>query len=193
MTDHSELRLAAIANELEFIANVIGKEAYDAPDHLPEFLAERSAEVRKHATEIRQLAERAGEASGVPEGWRKALKDLLDHIDLETCTHQNTHRCGAIWTICDDCGDKWADDRGGFVPHEDSPAVATARVLLAAAPTHEAQQGVAVGPLGTDPEKSWPDRDYLCECYVCSAQFIGHKRQLVCRLCAQASPSGGDA
>lgn len=32
------------------------------------------------------------------------------------CDHAYTHRVGAIWTICDDCGKEWADDKGGFKP-----------------------------------------------------------------------------
>jgi hypothetical protein len=60
----------------------------------------------------------------------QVLKDLLDHVDKETCVHENTHRGGILWTICDDCGRKWADDEGGFVPHQDAPAVAKARTAL---------------------------------------------------------------
>lgn len=66
-----------------------------------------------------------------PELWR-ALSDLLDHVDAETCTHESTHRGGAIWTICDNCHAKWADDRGGFKSHEDAPAVAAARAIISA-------------------------------------------------------------
>jgi hypothetical protein len=61
---------------------------------------------------------------------RDALGKLLAHVDRETCTHEETYRGGAIWTFCRQCGRKWADDRGGFEPHEDAPAVAAARVLL---------------------------------------------------------------
>ncbi len=64
----------------------------------------------------------------------KALRELLDHVDRNTCTHEQTSRGGAIWTICDDCGMKWADDRGGFKPHNDAPAVTKARAALAAQP-----------------------------------------------------------
>ena len=32
------------------------------------------------------------------------------------CDHAYTYRAGAIWTICDDCGKEWADDKGGFKP-----------------------------------------------------------------------------
>lgn len=65
---------------------------------------------------------------------RAALADLLDYVDSNTCIHESTHRGGAIWTICDGCGAKWADDEGGFVPHQDAPAVAAARAALASAP-----------------------------------------------------------
>lgn len=61
---------------------------------------------------------------------KAALKRLLDHHDPNACRHENTHRGGAIWTICDDCGVKWADDRGGFVPYVDAIAVADARKLV---------------------------------------------------------------
>jgi hypothetical protein len=60
----------------------------------------------------------------------RVLKNLLDHVDKETCVHENTHRGGTLWTICDDCGRKWADDEGGFVPYKDAPAVAKARAAL---------------------------------------------------------------
>ncbi len=59
-----------------------------------------------------------------------ALAGLLRHVDAETCTHEETHRGGAIWTICDQCGRQWADDRGGFSPHQDAPAVVVARRVL---------------------------------------------------------------
>lgn len=62
---------------------------------------------------------------------RAALAALLDHVDRVTCIHDDTHRGGVLWTICDSCGRKWADDEGGFVPHQDAPAVAAARKILA--------------------------------------------------------------
>lgn len=58
------------------------------------------------------------------------LRGLLEYVDGETCLHETTHRGGAIWTICDDCGAKWADDQGGFKPHQDEPAVEAARDLV---------------------------------------------------------------
>ncbi|CAB3870902.1 hypothetical protein [Achromobacter deleyi] len=75
-----------------------------------------------------------GDASAHVADERAALADLLEYVDRNTCTHEDTHRGGAIWTICDGCGMKWADDEGGFVPHQDAPAVAAARAVLASAP-----------------------------------------------------------
>lgn len=37
-----------------------------------------------------------------------------------------------------------------------------------------------------DMSKSWPERDYMCECSQCGSQFIGAKRQAVCKACAPA-------
>lgn len=72
----------------------------------------------------------------------EVLKAVLDHIDIQTCTHENTKRGGTIWTICEDCGRKWADDEGGFKPHIDAPAVAAARAYLAAlSPEAPAREG----------------------------------------------------
>lgn len=42
-----------------------------------------------------------------------ALSRMMGLAEATTCQHQSTHRGGAIWEICDDCGVKWADDRGG--------------------------------------------------------------------------------
>mgnify|MGYP003575130309 CR=1 FL=1 len=75
---------------------------------------------------------------------REALAALLDHVDRETCTHEETHRGGFIWTICDQCGRKWADDQGGFVPHTDPPAVARARLICEGV----ASQSTSAGRVG---------------------------------------------
>jgi hypothetical protein len=58
------------------------------------------------------------------------LRAVLKLYDRNTCTHDETHRGGAIWTICDGCGKQWADDRGGFVPYVDPPEIAAARVAV---------------------------------------------------------------
>lgn len=61
---------------------------------------------------------------------RTALTDVLREYDRGICEHEETHRGGFIWTICDQCGRKWADDEGGFQPHVDPPAVVRAREIL---------------------------------------------------------------
>lgn len=43
----------------------------------------------------------------------KVFKDLLKYAERKTCLHDETHRGGYIWEICDSCGAKWADDEGG--------------------------------------------------------------------------------
>lgn len=63
---------------------------------------------------------------------RSALEGLLNYVDGNTCRHETIHRGGLIWTICDDCGQKWADDRGGFKPYRDPPQVRIARAAMRA-------------------------------------------------------------
>lgn len=44
----------------------------------------------------------------------KLVIDLAHYIEKNHCSHEETHRGGAIWTICERCGAKWADDQGGM-------------------------------------------------------------------------------
>ena len=62
-----------------------------------------------------------------------ALEEVLNEYDRNVCEHEITHRGGAIWTICDGCGRKWADDEGGFQPHRDPPSIVEARKALSQA------------------------------------------------------------
>lgn len=41
------------------------------------------------------------------------LKGVTDYAARNTCLHEDTHRGGVLWEICDSCGMKWADDKGG--------------------------------------------------------------------------------
>lgn len=43
----------------------------------------------------------------------KALDSLVTYIERQTCLHEETRRGGTNWEICDACGMKWADDKGG--------------------------------------------------------------------------------
>lgn len=62
-------------------------------------------------------------------------RKALDDWDRHTCTHEDTSRGGFLWTICDGCGAKWADDEGGFQPYSDPPGIAGLRAALDALPS----------------------------------------------------------
>ena len=63
------------------------------------------------------------------------IRELVEHIERNTCTHEETHRGGAIWEICDACGAKWADDEGGRPEFKWPAVVEKARAILALRPT----------------------------------------------------------
>lgn len=48
--------------------------------------------------------------------YREAYEALLKIAYRNICTHEERHRAGAIWEVCDGCSAKWADDEGGFKP-----------------------------------------------------------------------------
>jgi ribosomal protein L37AE/L43A len=64
------------------------------------------------------------------ERLREALRALLEHVEKETCLHEEIYRGGAIWEICRDCGAKWADDEGGKPEFKWPQAVEQARAAL---------------------------------------------------------------
>lgn len=61
-----------------------------------------------------------------------ALRSLARHVADNTCQHEQTHRGGAIWEICSECGCKWADDEGGRPMVTDPPELIIAQIALAA-------------------------------------------------------------
>jgi hypothetical protein len=61
----------------------------------------------------------------------EALAELLSYTEANECAHEETHRGGYLWTICGNCGRKWADDEGGFQPYVEPEPIATARRILA--------------------------------------------------------------
>ena len=97
----------------------------------------RSADVLivKSATDLRSVV--AEEAAAEIEKLqaenarlRDALKNLLSYAERNECHHENTHRGGIIWTICNDCGGKWADDQGGLKPYCEPVEITAARQAL---------------------------------------------------------------
>lgn len=61
-----------------------------------------------------------------------AARALISLYERDTCQHENTYRGGILWTICDDCDRKWADDEGGFKPYSDPAEIVNARAAIAA-------------------------------------------------------------
>lgn len=43
----------------------------------------------------------------------RVLRIVTDYASRQHCCHEDTHRGGVLWEICDQCGMKWADDEGG--------------------------------------------------------------------------------
>ena len=80
------------------------------------------------AAELRRL-------HSVNAGLLAALEKLLKRDEINTCQHQQTHRGGVLWTICDDCRMKWADDEGGKPKWRDPPEWRAARVAISLATT----------------------------------------------------------
>lgn len=76
------------------------------------FQGGRRDRYKQYVRETDALGSRVKELEG-------ALAKLLDWADGQLCAHDNTHRRGSIWTICNDCGRKWADDVKPFDPDED--------------------------------------------------------------------------
>lgn len=63
---------------------------------------------------------------------REALSALLKYAEINECQHDETHRGGVIWTICDGCGRKWADDRNPFKGYQEPAEITNARAAIAA-------------------------------------------------------------
>jgi len=66
---------------------------------------------------------------------REVIKAMLSRDTINTCQHDNTHRGGFIWEICEDCGGKWADDMGGKPEWRDPTEWTAARAWLGKAST----------------------------------------------------------
>jgi hypothetical protein len=62
---------------------------------------------------------------------RDLIASLVREIERNTCTHEETHRGGVIWEICDSCGAQWSDDRNPKPEFQWPDCVEAARTLLA--------------------------------------------------------------
>jgi hypothetical protein len=64
----------------------------------------------------------------VRDALAKALEGMLRFVDV--CEHTNNHREGSIWTKCDDCGKRFADDEGGINPDQEPKELTAALAAL---------------------------------------------------------------
>ena len=46
----------------------------------------------------------------------RQAREALKKADAQVCRHEETHRGGVIWEICDLCGMEWSDDRNPRKP-----------------------------------------------------------------------------
>ena len=72
-------------------------------------------------------------APSLPEAVMEVIAGLVYEVERNICPHEETHRGGSIWEICDMCGSRWADDRGGKPEFKWPEVVEKARAMLAAA------------------------------------------------------------
>jgi ribosomal protein L37AE/L43A len=74
-------------------------------------------EIQRHVDPVATYGRLHNFARAIEDKVRKQdtelIRQMLAYIESITCTHENTHRGGIIWEICDDCGAQWAIDRGG--------------------------------------------------------------------------------
>lgn len=84
------------------------------------------------AEAISKLCDTVNDLRNENERLSKALKALLRRDEINTCQHEETHRGGFLWEICDSCGAKWADDEGGKPEWKDPVEWTEARAALAA-------------------------------------------------------------
>ena len=96
-----------------------------------------AAPAQPAAHHIEQALDMVTPAKSEVQRLREALTQLLSYAERQICAHDNTHRGGAIWEICDDCGAKWADDEGGKPEFKWSNEIEAARAALAASTGQE--------------------------------------------------------
>ena len=99
--------------------------AADGPLSLPE-LQIKHAEL---AVELFTAGSRLEKAAQVIEACEKALEGALQ-LDPH-CDHSDMHREGTLWTVCNYCRKRWADDEGGFKPDPPNKHIVKVEATLA--------------------------------------------------------------
>lgn len=152
-------RLRDCAHEIEALRSALASRPDAQADERGALMCERLRAMGLNtATEAADLIEqmaraaapKAEVAQGVTEGVYRALADILSYAERQICMHENTHRGGAIWDICDDCGAEWADDNGGKPEFKWPKEIIAARSVFnsLAVPSPDREQ---VGEAGKQP------------------------------------------
>lgn len=81
--------------------------------HVAAMTAEKLHDKSDIAAELAQRDYEKASAIGYLEALMKDMRGLQRYAESQICLHENTHRGGVLWEICDECGAKWADDEGG--------------------------------------------------------------------------------
>lgn len=81
--------------------------------HVAAMTAEKLHNKSDIAAELAQRDYEKASAIGYLEALMKDMRQLQNYAEGQVCQHETTHRGGALWEICDECGAKWADDEGG--------------------------------------------------------------------------------
>ncbi len=89
---------------------------------------QRKDEQRFNAVAMR--ATKVEERLDLAEKLAEATQELLKCAEQQECHHEETHRGGVLWTICNNCDRKWADDDGGFQPYVEPVEITAAREAL---------------------------------------------------------------
>jgi hypothetical protein len=90
------------------------------------------------AMECSKAVDRAMKAEAERDALRTDAADFLSYVERQQCLHEETHRGGAIWEICDMCGSKWADDEGGKPAQSEPKEITRFREAIDAARTADA-------------------------------------------------------
>lgn len=99
----------------------------DMPEEGSGFLGASDNEAMPEAPAQEHATQLAGQGQ---EDEIEIIRQLVEHIERNTCEHHETYRGGAIWEICSGCGAKWADDEGGKPEFQWAESVERARAFL---------------------------------------------------------------
>lgn len=88
----------------------------------------------------------------------ETIKDLCREVERNTCSHEETHRGGVLWEICDQCGAKWADDEGGKPDYVEPKSITKATEVLDEWKNFNKPAYLSVWGISDWPETSYEDR-----------------------------------